>query len=128
MAAFVVILTASYILWAIQRVYLGAEYKGPHGEDLRPISPREWSIAVPLVVLAIALGVYPQALFRYMSPSVNLEVEQLAKWADENRPPGGEAAAAAAVPAAQTGGRRQGPRRRGRRKLSRSVASCSPLP
>ena len=31
-AASVVILTAAYILWAIQRVYLGAEYKGPNEE------------------------------------------------------------------------------------------------
>ena len=29
-AASVVILTAGYILWTIQRVYLGPEYKGPH--------------------------------------------------------------------------------------------------
>ena len=35
-AASVVILTAAYILWAIQRVYLGPEYRGPHAEALRP--------------------------------------------------------------------------------------------
>ena len=34
-SAAVVILTAGYILWAIQRVYLGAEYKGPHREHSR---------------------------------------------------------------------------------------------
>jgi NADH-quinone oxidoreductase subunit M len=86
LSAFVVILTASYILWAIQRVYLGAEYSGPHGEDLSPITPREWSIAVPLVILAIAFGVYPQMVFRYMSPTVDAEVKQLAEWAEANRP------------------------------------------
>jgi len=85
-SAFVVILTASYILWAIQRVYLGAEYHGPHGEDLTPITPREWSIAVPLVILAILFGVYPQSVFRYMSPTVDQEVQQLADWAEKNRP------------------------------------------
>jgi len=85
LSAFVVILTAAYILWAIQRVYLGAEYHGPHGEDLTPITPREWSIAVPLVILAIVFGVYPQSVFRYMSPSVDAEVNQLADWAEKNR-------------------------------------------
>ena len=45
-SAAVVILTAAYILWAIQRVYLGAEYKGPHGEALTPMTPREFAIAV----------------------------------------------------------------------------------
>ena len=33
-AAAVVILTAGYILWTIQRVYLGPEYKGPHADAL----------------------------------------------------------------------------------------------
>ena len=79
-SASVVILTAAYILWAIQRVYLGAEYKGPHPEALTPITPREWSIAVPLCILAIVLGVYPQALFNYMSPSVDHTVDVLVEW------------------------------------------------
>ena len=59
-SAAVVILTAGYILWAIQRVYLGAEYKGPHPEALTPITPRELSIAAPLLAFAIFFGVYPQ--------------------------------------------------------------------
>ena len=79
-SAFVVILTAAYILWAIQRVYLGAEYKGPHPESLTPITPREWSIAVPLCIFAIVLGVYPQALFNYMSPSIDHTVDVLIEW------------------------------------------------
>tara|TARA_Y100001933_G_scaffold11960_1_gene10435 strand:- start:14043 stop:15935 length:1893 start_codon:yes stop_codon:yes gene_type:complete len=79
-SAFVVILTAAYILWALQRVYLGAEYKGPHPEALTPITPREWSIAVPLCIFAIVLGVYPQALFNYMSPSVDQTVDALIQW------------------------------------------------
>ena len=40
-SAAVVILTAGYILWAIQRVYLGAEYKGPHEDHLTPMTLRE---------------------------------------------------------------------------------------
>jgi NADH-quinone oxidoreductase subunit M len=64
----------------LQRVYLGPEYKGPHGDHLTPITGRELAIAAPLLALAIALGVYPQALFRYMTPSVNREVENLTNW------------------------------------------------
>ncbi|MGD0900029.1 MAG: NADH-quinone oxidoreductase subunit M [Thermoguttaceae bacterium] len=56
-AAFVVILTAGYILWTIQRVYLGPEYKGPHAEALRPMTRREIAIAAPLVFMAVLLGV-----------------------------------------------------------------------
>ena len=55
-AAAVVILTAGYILWTIQRVYLGPEYKGPHAEALRPMTSREIAIAAPLVVMAVVLG------------------------------------------------------------------------
>ena len=61
-SAAVVILTAGYILWTIQRVYLGPEYKGPHAEALRPMSLREIAIAAPLVVMAVVLGVFPNAL------------------------------------------------------------------
>ena len=85
-SAFTVILTAGYILWAIQRVYLGAEYKGPHGEALTPITRRELAIATPLVFLAILFGVTPQLLFNYVTPSVNRQVESLAEWTREVRP------------------------------------------
>jgi NADH-quinone oxidoreductase subunit M len=86
-SASVVILTAGYILWTVQRVYLGAEYKGPHGEALTPITVREVAIASPLCVLAVLFGVYPQAIFSYMSPSVNQEVAQLTTWTEQNHPP-----------------------------------------
>ncbi len=79
-SAFVVILTAGYILWAIQRVYLGPEYKGPHGEALTRITPREISIAVPLVIFAILFGVYPMSVLNYMAPSVNKTVDDLTSW------------------------------------------------
>jgi NADH-quinone oxidoreductase subunit M len=79
-SAFTVILTAAYILWAIQRVYLGAEYKGPHGDHLTPITGRELAIAAPLVFFAILFGVAPQLIFNYVTPSVNRQVETLADW------------------------------------------------
>jgi NADH-quinone oxidoreductase subunit M len=70
-----VILTAGYILWAMQRVYLGAEYKGPHAEDLTPINTRETSIASVLLALAIVFGVFPAILINIMSPSVKSMAE-----------------------------------------------------
>jgi NADH-quinone oxidoreductase subunit M len=79
-SASVVILTAGYILWTIQRVYLGPEYKGPHPEALTPITRREVAIAAPLLAFAILFGVYPQALLSYMEPSVNRTVQNLADW------------------------------------------------
>jgi NADH-quinone oxidoreductase subunit M len=92
LSASVVILTAGYILWTIQRVYLGAEYRGPHGDHLTPITHRELAIAVPLLVLAILFGVYPQAIFSYMEPSVTQEVKDLAEWTKNVKEPELEAA------------------------------------
>ena len=85
-AAAVVVLTAGYILWTIQRVYLGAEYHGPHGESLTPITLRELAIAIPLVLLAIFFGVYPRSVFDYMTPSVNKTVDELAAWTRSHEP------------------------------------------
>jgi NADH-quinone oxidoreductase subunit M len=84
-SAAVVILTAGYILWAIQRVYLGPEYRGPHPEALTPITGRELAIASPLVAFAILFGVYPRIVLDYMQPTVDAQVEQLAAWTKENR-------------------------------------------
>jgi NADH-quinone oxidoreductase subunit M len=81
LSASVVIVTAAYILWAIQRVYLGAEYKGPHEEALSELKLREWLVALPLFVFAIIFGVLPyQTVLRYMDATVDRQVQQLADW------------------------------------------------
>jgi NADH-quinone oxidoreductase subunit M len=88
-AASAVILTAGYILWTLQRVYLGPEYKGPHGDSITPITRREVAIAAPLLAFAVLLGVYPQALFNYVVPSVQkvvIEMKFVAKHADQTTP------------------------------------------
>jgi NADH-quinone oxidoreductase subunit M len=85
-SAAVVILTAGYILWAIQRVYLGPTYKGPHPEALTPMTLREFSIAAPLLALAIYFGVNPNALLKYMQPSVDKTVVELTDWTKKNEP------------------------------------------
>jgi len=79
-SAATVILTAGYILWTIQRVYLGADYKGPHGDHLYPMTPREVAIAAPLLAFAILFGVYPQAILGYVTPTVNQQAQTLADW------------------------------------------------
>jgi NADH-quinone oxidoreductase subunit M len=108
-SAGVVILTAAYILWAIQRVYLGSEYKGPHGDHLTPSNARENTIAGIIFVAAILFGVLPyQLCLRYVEPTVERQVEELAAWSkrfefEKERPGSGEgdrpaAAAAGAEP------------------------------
>ena len=54
------ILTAGYLLWTFQRIYLGPvndKYVG-----LPDLSFREAFTLVPLAVIVLILGVYPQAV------------------------------------------------------------------
>ena len=76
-AAAGVILTAGYILWTIQRVYLGPEYKGPHAEAITRMNPREVAIASVLLVCAIVLGVYPESVFCLMRESMAQLVDSM---------------------------------------------------
>lgn len=77
-AASGVILTAGYILWAVQRVYFGAEYKGPHAEGITPITDREKLIGGLLLAGCILFGILPNLLFSRMEVSVNGLIDQLA--------------------------------------------------
>ncbi len=71
LAASAVILTAAYILWTLQRVFLGKN-EDPHHHVYPDLNFREVLIATPLVILTIALGVFPQALLLdWMAPSVD---------------------------------------------------------
>jgi NADH-quinone oxidoreductase subunit M len=80
-SAAVVVLTAAYILWAIQRVYLGAEYKGEHGEHLTPSTLRENLIGGVLLVLCIVCGVFPyHTILKYMDPTISRQVRELTEF------------------------------------------------
>lgn len=77
LAAGAVILTAGYILWTLQRVFLGRE-GDRHGHALTDLNVREIIVAVPLVVLTVALGVLPQPLLlKWMGPSVDRMVQSV---------------------------------------------------
>jgi len=61
-----VVLTAAYILWALQRVFLGPlNYK-----DYTDINAREVFSLAPLLVLCILLGIFPFLLLDWMDTSV----------------------------------------------------------
>ena len=72
LAAAAVVLTAGYILWTLQRVFLG---RSEEHHALHDLNLREMIIAVPLVVLTVLLGVFPQQmLLSWMEPSVSVMV------------------------------------------------------
>jgi len=81
LAATAVVLAAGYILWTLQRVFLGRSetWKGLPDMDLREIV-----VAVPLVVLTIAMGVFPNPLvLSWVSPSVDEMVNSVVPAARE---------------------------------------------
>ena len=65
-----IVLTAAYILWTIQRVYLG-EVRDESYKRFPDISFREAFALVPLAALCIVLGVFPQeAILNFMNPTL----------------------------------------------------------
>ncbi|MGE3804242.1 MAG: NuoM family protein [Gemmataceae bacterium] len=76
LAALTVVITAAYILWTMQRVYLGTN---PAYKDYQDMTLREVLCITPLAILAIVLGILPQLLLSWMSPSVTGLVQTLAQ-------------------------------------------------
>jgi NADH-quinone oxidoreductase subunit M len=106
LAAVAVVLTAGYILWTLQRVFLGRneQYRG-----LPDLSPREWAISMPLVVLTVLLGIMPQTLLlEWMGPSVSDMVRQVVT-AGTQIAAAPAPAAAPAISAPRSGGGMLGP-------------------
>jgi NADH-quinone oxidoreductase subunit M len=71
-----VILSAVYMLWMFQRVYLG---KVRHAENaaLPDLRPREWAAVLPLCAMAILMGVAPRIFTVPMEPAIARVVERV---------------------------------------------------
>jgi NADH-quinone oxidoreductase subunit M len=68
-----ILLGAAYFLWTLQRMFFGQTYlKG--GDDwrlkLKDLNLREKIALVPLVILTLALGIFPSLLFDKMNASI----------------------------------------------------------
>ena len=74
-AAFSVVLTAGYMLWAIQRVWGGTNQTW---SNLRDFSGIELTISLPLVVLTVVLGIAPQAILYWLQPDLDRMARQTA--------------------------------------------------
>ncbi|HVN47339.1 MAG TPA: NADH-quinone oxidoreductase subunit M [Bacteroidota bacterium] len=72
-----IILTAAYMLWTLQRVFLGkANEKWASMPD---VNGRELFTLVPLLIVVLVLGIYPSLLLNVMTTSVNHFVDVIAK-------------------------------------------------
>src|ERR1700751_5366428 len=67
-----VILAAAYLLWLYQRVFFGA-VTNPKNEKLHDLTPREIATFVPLIIVALWIGIYPKPFFQILEqPSIQL--------------------------------------------------------
>lgn len=64
------LLGAAYFLWAIQRMFFGPfDLKGKgKAEQLVDLDNREYATLIPLGVMAVVLGIFPQLLLDWLNP------------------------------------------------------------
>jgi len=65
-----VILAAAYLLWLYQRVFFGT-VTNPKNEKLHDLSAREIATFVPLIAMALWIGLYPKPFFQILEQPVN---------------------------------------------------------
>src|SRR5262249_24410134 len=68
-AATGVILSATYMLWMFQRVNYGP-VTNEKNASLPDLAPREWAVIVPVIAIAVVMGVFPNVFLRPIEPSV----------------------------------------------------------
>ncbi len=68
-----ILLGAGYMLWTLQRVYLGTV--PDRWKDLKDLDKRELSMLIPLAIITIVLGVFPSFMLDIMTTSINTLVE-----------------------------------------------------
>jgi NADH-quinone oxidoreductase subunit M len=73
-AILAVILTAAYLLWTWQRVFLGTN---PATKEFPELTSREFIVILPFVLLAILLGVLPQLVTQWTEPAISGWVNQM---------------------------------------------------
>ncbi len=69
LAAAGIIITAGYVLWTVQRVFLGK--LNPKYENIEDINGRELFTLIPLGILTIILGIYPMPVLNMFKVSMN---------------------------------------------------------
>jgi len=102
-----VVLAAAYLLWLYQRVFFGT-VTNPKNEKLHDLTPREILTFVPLIVMAVWIGVYPKPFFQILDQPVNQIVQTIHDKSNANEPVNAQAVPAVAPPAPAVGGPKVG--------------------
>ena len=76
LAALGVILGAAYMLYLYRRVIFG-ELTKDSLKKIVDMTPREWAVFAPLIILTLWMGIYPPAFLDFMHVSVAHLLEQM---------------------------------------------------
>src|SRR5437773_3584084 len=79
-----IIFAAVYLLWMYQRVIFG-EITHEANRALPDLTPREWAVLVPVVVLIVWIGVYPGAFTGTTETAVEALIAQVQSKTSANR-------------------------------------------
>jgi NADH-quinone oxidoreductase subunit M len=72
-----IVLGAAYMLWLLQRAFLGTLKNREWEPHLPDLDRREWAMLLPLAAIVVALGVWPSPALSMMNGSVNALVQFL---------------------------------------------------
>ena len=77
-AAIGTVFAAGYLLWLYQRTAFGTPTEEFVDEDIHDVSIPEWIAWVPMLVLILAIGVYPNIVFRVTDGSLTQVAQNVA--------------------------------------------------
>ncbi|SHK19032.1 NADH-quinone oxidoreductase subunit M [Reichenbachiella agariperforans] len=64
------VLGAAYFLWTLQRMFFGKFWVKDESWQLPDLNRREWLMILPLVVLAVLFGIFPNILLDYSNETI----------------------------------------------------------
>ena len=70
-----IVLAAVYLLRMVERVFFGPLDKKDN-EDLPDLERQEWAAMIPIILVIVWLGLYPQPVLEKIEPTVNALVER----------------------------------------------------
>ena len=73
------VLGAAYYLWTIQRMFFGEFWvkTKSYADKMTDLTVREYTMVIPLVILALYFGIFPSRLIDIISPMINAFVNMM---------------------------------------------------